>query len=138
MNDTTAALVKALEDARALVEKWCQYQGDLPEVFAQHLGPIDAALALAAKRPTITRDMAREIERLKRSIELKQAAISVLQQSERDLTARLARYENPSDEALRCAADAALATFHRTSPTIAGISWLEVVRAALASLGGAK
>lgn len=41
MNDLRAAL----KDARVIVEKWCHYQGNTPELFEQYLGPIDAALA---------------------------------------------------------------------------------------------
>lgn len=34
----------ALEYARPLVEKWCHYQGDNAQFFADTLAPIDAAL----------------------------------------------------------------------------------------------
>ena len=37
-------LAAALREARTIVERWCHYQGNTPELFAQHLGPIDAAL----------------------------------------------------------------------------------------------
>ena len=40
-----ARLEEALRNARPLVEKWCHYQGHMPTVFDQYLGPIDAALS---------------------------------------------------------------------------------------------
>ena len=40
-------LEAALREARSIVEKWCHYQGNAPELFAQYLGPIDAALETA-------------------------------------------------------------------------------------------
>jgi hypothetical protein len=40
-----ADLIEALAGARSLVEKWCHYQGDTPELFDKYLGPIDSVLS---------------------------------------------------------------------------------------------
>jgi hypothetical protein len=46
----TERLEAALREARSIVEKWCHYQGNAPELFAQYLGPIDAALSAAPSK----------------------------------------------------------------------------------------
>jgi hypothetical protein len=40
-------MAEALEYARAIVERWCQTQGNSKAFFAETLAPIDAALAKA-------------------------------------------------------------------------------------------
>lgn len=43
-------LYTELLKARKIVERWCHTQGNHPELFAEFLGPIDAALAKADRR----------------------------------------------------------------------------------------
>lgn len=47
-----ADLVEQLDGARAIVEKWCHYQGNTPELFDEFLAPIDAALSKARGEKT--------------------------------------------------------------------------------------
>jgi hypothetical protein len=37
-------LLEAARKARVIVEKWCHYQGNTPELFAEYLAPLDAAI----------------------------------------------------------------------------------------------
>jgi hypothetical protein len=40
-------MFRELVAARTIVEKWCHYQGNTPELFDQFLTPIDAAISKA-------------------------------------------------------------------------------------------
>ena len=45
----TNELLEAAKEARIIVEKWCHYQGNAPELFAKYLAPLDTAISNAAK-----------------------------------------------------------------------------------------